>query len=200
MQEKKYSAGMVKFSFWFSEFRQVLGYLAGGKTMKEIKEMIQRENLFMASSKARSTMIFSTVSRRIKSLPKDFYPVFELSDISNQKIIVLIAIMLSDALFFDFMHEVYREKLIIGVEELKDSDITIFFKNKQIQDEKVAGWKDETLKRLGASYKNVLMEAGLIGQSKGSRKILKPILDKRLEDCLKDNDLLVVLNALTGVR
>jgi hypothetical protein len=168
--------------------------------MKEIKEMIQRENLFMASSKARSTMIFSTVSRRIKSLPKDFYPVFELSDISNQKIIVLIAIMLSDALFFDFMHEVYREKLIIGVEELKDSDITIFFKNKQIQDEKVAGWKDETLKRLGASYKNVLMEAGLIGQSKGSRKILKPILDKRLEDCLKDNDLLVVLNALTGVR
>jgi hypothetical protein len=162
--------------------------------------MIQRENLFMASSKARSTMIFSTVSRRIKSLPKDFYPVFELSDISNQKIIVLIAIMLSDALFFDFMHEVYREKLIIGVEELKDSDITIFFKNKQIQDEKVAGWKDETLKRLGASYKNVLMEAGLIGQSKGSRKILKPILDKRLEDCLKDNDLLVVLNALTGVR
>ncbi|WKY48027.1 DUF1819 family protein [Eubacteriaceae bacterium ES3] len=200
MQKKEYRTGMVKFSFWFQEFRRMMDLINKGATFDEIKKINGQENLFMASSKARSIMIFNTVSRRIKSLPKAFYPVFEQSDISNQKIIVLIAVILTDALFFDFMHEIYREKLIIGDEELKDSDITIFFKNKQIQDEKVAGWKDATLKRLGASYKNVLMEAGLIGQSKGSRKILKPILDKRLEDCLKDNELLVILNALTGVR
>jgi len=46
--------------------------------------------------------------------------------------------------------------MIIGSNELADSDIRIFFRNKQNQDEKVAGWTDATIKRIGASYKSFL--------------------------------------------
>lgn len=200
MERKEYSAGMVKLSFWFAEFRKVIQLLNSGKTWHEIKTMNLEENIFSAPTQARAVQIFNTVSMRVKSLDKSFYELFEKSDISNQKVIVLIAIMQSDSLFFDFMYEVYREKLILGVDELTDSDYGVFFKNKQLQSEKAAKWKDYTLKRLGNCYKTMLMEAGVTDRAKGNRKILRPIIDKALEDCLKANDMQITLNALTGVR
>lgn len=200
MERKEYSAGMVKLSFWFSEFRKVIQLLNSGKTLSDIKKINLEENIFSAPTRARATQIFNTVSTRVKGLDQSFYTLFEQSDISNQKVIALIAVMQSDSLFFDFVYEVYREKLIIGVDELADSDLSIFFKDKQLQSDKVAKWKDYTLKRLGTCYKTMLMEAGVTDRAKGSWKIFKPILDKSLEDCLKANGMEVTLHALTGVR
>ena len=200
MKRKEYSAGMVKLSFWFAEFRKVIELLSSGKTLPEIKQMNVQENIFSAPTQARAIQIFNTVSTRVKGLDSSFYAVFAKSDISTQKFIALIAVMQTDSLFFDFVYEVYREKLILGIDELADSDVGIFFKNKQLQSEKVAKWTDYTLKRLGTCYKTMLMEAGLIDQGTGTRKILKPILDKDLEECLKINGMETTLRALTGVR
>ena len=200
MIKKEYSAGMVKLSFWFSEFRKVIGLLNSGKSMEDIKAMNKDENIFAAPTSARATQIFSTVSTRVKSLDESFYRVFEGSDIATQKIIALIAIMNVDSLFFDFVYEVYREKLIIGAGTMADSDIRIFFKNKQLQSEKVAGWTDYTIKRLGICYKTILMEAGLTDRSTGDRELLKPILDIALENCLRDHGMELFIHALTGVR
>lgn len=200
MERKEYSAGMVKLSFWFSEFRNVIQLLNSGKILPEIKKINLEENIFSAPTQARAIQIFNTVSTRVKSLDPSFYTLLKQSDISNQKIINLIAVMHSDSLFFDFLYEVYREKLIIGIDELGDSDFGIFFKDKQLHSEKVAKWKDNTLKRLSNCYKTMLMEAGVTNKATGNRKILKPILDKSLEDCLKANGLELTLHALTGVR
>ncbi|MGR6835158.1 DUF1819 family protein [Syntrophomonas erecta] len=200
MERKEYSAGMVKLSFWFCEFRKVIRLLESGKTLVEIKKLNLEENIFSAPTQARAIQIFNTVSNRVKGLDSSFYKLFENSDLSTQKIIVLIAIMQTDRLFFDFVYEVYREKLIIGNDDMADSDIRIFFKNKQLQSEKVAKWTDYTLKRLGTCYKTMLMEAGLIGRSSGTRKILKPILDNALEECLRSNGMEITIRALTGVR
>ena len=200
MKRKEYSAGMVKLSFWFAEFRKVLELLSSGKTLPEIKQMNVQGNIFSAPTQARAIQIFNTVSTRVKGLDSSFYAVFAKSDISTRKFIALIAVMQTDSLFFDFVYEVYREKLILGIDELADSDVGIFFKNKQLQSEKVAKWTDYTLKRLGACYKTMLMEAGLIDQSAGTRNIIKPILDKTLEECLKINEMEIILRALTGVK
>ena len=200
MKRKEYSAGMVKLSFWFAEFRKVIQLLNSGKTLLKIKNMNVEENIFSAPTQARAIQIFNTISTRVKSLDQSFYKLFERSDISNQKVIALIAVMQSDSLFFDFIYEVYREKLIIGMNELADSDFGVFFKDKQIQSEKVAKWQDYTLQRLGSCYKTMLMEAGLIDKKVGTRNILKPIIDRALEDCLKKNGMEVILHALTGVR
>ena len=200
MKRKEYSAGMVKLSFWFAEFRKVIELLSSGKTLREIKQMNVQENIFSAPTQARAIQIFNTVSTRVKGLDSSFYAVFAKSDISTQKFIALIAVMQTDSLFFDFVYEVYREKLILGIDELADSDVGIFFKNKQLQSEKVAKWTDYTLKRLGTCYKTMLMESGLIDQGTGTRKILKPILDKDLEECLKVNGMETTLRALTGVK
>ena len=43
MKRNKYSAGAVKFSFWFMEFRKEVQLLAQGKTFEEIKKQLQPE-------------------------------------------------------------------------------------------------------------------------------------------------------------
>ncbi|MGI6559770.1 MAG: DUF1819 family protein [Saccharofermentanales bacterium] len=212
MSEKNYSAGMVKLSFWFLEFKKMIKLLNEDKSFSDIKKLNQQKNIFSASSDLRANQIFTTLSKRVKSLDESVYHLFEKLDVSNQKLIVLISIMASDDLFFAFMHEVFREKIIYDTEELADRDFNIFFKDKQLQSERVAGWQDDTIKRLAASYKTILIEAGLLdlfeSEDNGSenqmrkhtdRRILRPILDLNLEQYLKDHDMQIMINILTGV-
>ena len=196
MNKKPYSAGAVKHSFWFMEFRKVVSLRAEGKSWDDIKQLNEDENIFGAPTPLRANQIWSTVSGRIKCLDDGFYPVFQSSDVSAQKLFALVAAMAYDTLFAEFVYEVIREKLIIGSNEYADSDIRIFFKNKQEQDDKVA----KTTKRLGACYKTLLFEAGLTDRGKDSRRILKPILDPAMERWLLDQNMEYYVKALTGVR
>ena len=127
MKRNKYSAGAVKFSFWFMEFRKEVQLLAQGKTFEEIKKLSEEENIFGATTPARGAMIYSTITARIKALGDSFYPLLLDSDVSTQKMFALAGTMAHDTLFFDFMYETFREKLIIGNNELSDADLHIFF-------------------------------------------------------------------------
>ena len=147
-------------------------------------------------------MIQSTITARIRGLGPSFYPLFQESDVSTQKLYALTGSFAHDTLFFDFMYEVVREKMIIGTSVLADADIRIFFKNKQAQDNVVAKWTDQTLQRLGRSYKTQLYEAGILDEraKAAERKILKPILDPVFKHWLEDYGYEQVAKALEGVR
>lgn len=200
MERKEYSAGAVKMSFWFTEFQKVVRLLDEGKSIDEIKTLALNENIFAASTALRASQIFSTVSGRIKVLGHNFIPTFLSSDLATQKLFALIAAMAYDALFFDFVYEIIREKMIVGSNELMDSDVRVFFKDKQQQNEKVAQWTDETLARLGRCYKTMLYEAGVIDKAKTVRRILKPIFDPELSRWLEKNNMTIYEKALTGVK
>ena len=200
MQRKEYSAGAVKLSFWFSEFRKYVSLLRTGNSKDDIKRLAETENIFSAATAQRSKQVFSTVSMRVSSLSDSFYDIMDSSNIYTQKLIVLISIMNTDTLFFDFMNEIYREKLITRDTVLSDMDLRVFFHNKQRENEKVAGWTDQTLNRLQKSYKSWLSEAGLIDHSVGDRKIIKPILDSKLEHVLSQRGMTQIINMLTGTR
>lgn len=130
MERKEYSAGAVKMSFWFVEFRKVVELLSEGKSKEQIKSLVLNQNLFAAPTSVRANQIFSTVTGRIDSMDKSFIPLFLGSDLATQKLFALVAAMAYDTLFFDFIYEVIREKMILGSNELADSDIRIFFKDK----------------------------------------------------------------------
>lgn len=200
MERKEYSAGAVKVCFWFSEFRKVVALLNEGNSMEDVKRLNQQENIFSAPTTLRANQIFSTVSARVSSLDSSFYPLFLKSDLATQKLFALIGIMADDTLFFDFVYEVIREKMIIGTNELSDSDVRVFFKNKQLQSEKAAGWTEATLNRLGRCYRTMLYDAGVIDKSKNARKIFKPILAPELYQWLEEHGMEIFINALTGVR
>ena len=195
-----YSASAVKHAFWFMEFRKVVTLRNEGKTWEEIKKASEEENLFGAPTPARAKQIWNTVSARTKALDDSFYPIFMNSDLAAQKLYALVAVMANDTLFAEFVYEIIREKMIIGINEYSPSDIRLFFKNKQEQSEKAAGWTDQTLGRLGHSYRNFLYEAGVTDNGSGIRKILKPILDPEMESWLQEQHMDYYLKALKGER
>ena len=202
MKRYEYSAGAVKFSLWFMEFRKAVQLLASGNSFEDIKKMSDEDNLFGASTPARAKMIYSTVTARIKKLDPGFYQLFLDSDLSTQKLFALTGSLAHDTLFFDFVYEVLREKMIVGTNIITDADIRIFFKDKVAQDEQVAKWTEQTLNRLGRSYKTHLFEAGLLDDSKGGaeRKILKPILDPVFKHWLEDFGYEQIAKAYEGIR
>lgn len=200
VDKKRYSASAVKVSFWFAEFRKVMQMLGRGYGMSEIKKLNLRENIFSASTPLRAKQIFQTVSGRVLALDADICALFLSSDLATQKLIALVAAMAYDELFFDFVYEVVREKMIMGNDQLTDSDIRVFFKEKQEQDERVARWTDATFVRLAKCYKTMLYEAGIINKDVGARIIIPPIVDPQLQGWLEDHGMTRYAKALTGER
>lgn len=99
MKRKEYSAGAVKLSFWFVEFRKTVELLNKGQSFSQIKSLVLNENLFAAPTTLRANQIFNTVTGRIKSLDGSFIPLFLQSDLSTQKLFALVAAMAYDTLF-----------------------------------------------------------------------------------------------------
>ena len=200
MDRREYSAGAVKHSFWFMEFRKVVSLRSEGMSWDDIRLLNEKENIFGAPTSLRATQIFQTVSARVKSLDESFYPVFEACDLASQKLFALVAAMAYDTLFGALVYELVREKMIIGSNELSDSDLRIFFKNKQEQNEKAAKWTEATIKKLMVSYKSMLYEAGVTNKAKNVREIYKPLPDPAMERWMQEHGLEYELKAITGVR
>jgi len=200
MNRKDYSAGAVKHTFWFMEFRKVVSLRLEGKTWEEIKQLNENENIFGAPTKLRATQIFNTVSARVKSLDDSFYSIFDACDLASQKLFALVAAMTYDVLFGDLVYELVREKMIIGSNELSDSDLRIFFKDKQQQNDKVAKWTEATIKKLMVTYKSMLFEAGVTNKAKDIREIYKPLPDPAMEGWMKEQRMMYQLKAIMGVR
>lgn len=197
---EKYSSGLVSESFWFIEVKKIIKLRHDGKTWDDIKVLCLEDNLLGISKEYRAKRIFGYLKNRIEVLEDGLVEVFLHGDLNTQKIINIIAMAKRNRLFFEFLYEVYREKVQLGAIELMDSDINIFFKNKQDQDEDVNKWTDVTLKRLRSSYMNFLTDAGLLTISGKQKKITPPILDVTLENYLKDNGDSQMIKAITGVN
>ena len=197
--ETKYSAGLVSQSFWFVEMKKLIKLKIEGKTEKEIKHLCIDENLFGAINENRARRMYGYMWNRVKRLDDTMIHLFETSDVPTQKIINLISILEGDRLFFEFIFEVYREKVIFGTEELSDFDLNIFFKNKEVQSEDVSKWIDRTKKRLGSAYFNFMTDANLITVVDKKRIITTPIFDNELEKYLEASGKQSVVKAIKGV-
>lgn len=195
---EKYSSGLVSESFWFIEFKKIIKLRNESKSWDDIKNLCLNNNLLGISKEYRARRIYGYLKNRVDVLDEELMNIFINADLATQKIINIIAIAKKNRLFFEFLYEVYREKVILGAVELTDSDISIFFKNKQEQDEDISKWTDVTLKRLSSTYMNFLTDAGFLVVIDKQKRIAPPILDISLENYLKDNGEKQMLKAIRG--
>lgn len=115
---------------------------------------------------------FNCIKRRLDAVPESLVKLMIDSDINTAKIIALIAAMATDILLFELMYEVYRIKLNMDEDALKDADINMFFNRKIEQSDIVAGWSDSVIKKLKQTYCKYMQAAGLLGEPvKNERKI-----------------------------
>lgn len=197
-----YTSGLISQSFWFNEFKKLNELKNMGKTTDEIRKICIDENYIGAHNEYRSKRITGYLIKRIALMSDELIEIFINADIKTQKIINLITILHSDRLFFEFVYEVYREKLILGIQEITISDATSFFIKKETQVNELTQWKDITVKKLGNIYINFLTESGLVcvNQNTNKRIVERPILDYSLKIYLQNNNESALLKAISGER
>ena len=196
----EYSAGLMSQSFWFLEFKKAVKLRNEGLSYDEIKKKCVEENLFGAAKEYRALRMAGYIITRIKAMDDTLVELFCSSDLATQKLINLITILRTDRLFFEFVYEVYREKVILGVDCMEDVDVNVFFTRKETQSELIAGWKDTTKRKLRNIYMNFMTDANLLTVIEKKKTITPPILDVALERYLKALDEEAMVKALTGVN
>lgn len=199
MITENYSAGLVSESFWFIEFKEYLKLIKNNASLEDIRKEIIDNNLFGLPNENRAKRTFGYLKNRTSSLDNEAVEIFFSTDLSTQKLINLISILRNSRIFFEFINEVYRDKIRIGTECLERTDSNIFFRNKEIQSDDVAKWKDATKKRMGNSFTTLMTEANLLTVRDKKKYITPPVLDTELEKYLERNGEIDIAKALTGV-
>lgn len=159
-----YSAGMVSQVFAFVETKQTAELMAAGMSKDEIKDKVIGENLYQLRNETRLRRTFNYVYNRLSSLPDGAVELLVKVDNENAKLLTLIAIMNTDKLFFEFVYDVYRGKVILGEKTIEDRDINGFFDDKTAQSEEVAGWSESGIKKLKNCYMKNLADANYYGR------------------------------------
>lgn len=196
----EYSAGLTSKLFWLQESRKTAGYILEGYSKADIRKLAWEENIYQVKAEYRAYEVLNGTYRRISALPEAVLQTFTTCDVETAKVLNLIAILMDSRLFFEFMHEVYDEKLRIGELEITDRDLNVFFADKAMQSEVVAGWTDTAVKKLKQCFCRMLHEAGILENSAKPRTIRQIHIDYRTEELLKRNGLEAYLNAVKGVR
>lgn len=195
----EYSAGIVSSLFWFIETRETAKLLQNN-SFDEIARRAVEDNIYHQTAEDRMKREFNCIKRRLQALPDCLIKEMTRADVDSAKLIAFIGVMATDLLLFEFVYEVYRDKLRIGEDKLEDKDFNIFFKNKAAQSSKVAGWSESGIKKIKQSYGRYMFEAGLIEGTKNNKKIHKVFVDQDIRNMLVNNGMEKYLYAVTGER
>ncbi len=200
MRAEQYSAGIMSESSWFLEFKKLVQLKKSGATDEEIKRACLEDNLFGMSTENRVKRTYGYLINRLEIMDNQLIDLFCLSDLATQKIINFITIIRGDRLFFEFINEVYREKIILGFSQIEVSDVNTFFRNKAVESEAFSKWKDTTYPKVRRCYLNFMSDANLLRKEKNQYYITPPVLDVELEQYLIHSGNEHILKAITGVR
>lgn len=142
------------------------------------------------------------IVRRITSLPVSVIEIFPHLDISNQKLVALLSMMLTNPLVDDFVYEVYRNEIVLGDRILEPREVRAFFIKKQMESEQVSVWTDKTTRRVMNAVLSILRDAGLLRKPTSNiangDEVLKPYLSFDLVNVMKETGLTRELAALGG--
>ena len=102
-------------------------------------------------------------------------------------------------MFFEFVYELYREKVILGHREITDQDVNVFFTTKGNQSDVVENFSESTKRHLKSNYLNCMADANLIRLEGRKRIITVPIVESKLALYLELSGDQSILTAISGV-
>lgn len=199
---RTYNGGIASYAIWLPEFTKFISMYQDGKSIGEIKQLSDDENIFQMSSKARAKRCSRNLAVRIKALPESIINLYPRLNTTNQNLVALVSMMLTSRILDEFVYDIYRPKVLIHDDTLKDYEIEAFINNKRIESTEVANWSLNTIKRLKGALKTFLRDAGLlenISKSQKENKLIFPLIDSQLALIMKNEKLDYELAAIGGM-
>lgn len=195
----EYKSTIKSRPYLYKETRKAASLVNNGLQIDDLKNESLKNNIFQVDTETRMKELASIITVRLKELDEYLIQKIESSNIETSKMIVIYAILKNDRLFFEFMNEIYKEKILLKDLYLRDKDFNTFFQNKREQSDKVNSWSEYTFKKLKQVYIRILFESGLIANQKGDREIVIPIINDEVKDYIYKIGNKIYINAILGI-
>lgn len=190
-----YNGTLTAEQFLFYEMRIVSKLYLENKSIEEIITCIKRDNLFQYPTERMVMRIARSCYKRLVALGNEML-VYEVANASVEvaKQINLYAIMRYNRLVREFMEGLIGEKYRQQDFFYTKKDINVFFTRLQEQNDDVAAWSEQTVKKLKQVLTKCLIETQMLDSLKDTT--LNPIfISAELETGIRENK---DLNALAA--
>lgn len=179
-----YSSSLNGAAFLLFELKQVVKLKVQGLAPKEIRSLVQTENVFQFDNKGRVTRTLPSVMRRLSAIDDELAKMMIEGSVEDQKAINLYAIMKTDLLFHEFMDVVIRRKFEVNDYVLEKKELNLFFTDKAEQSERVASWSVINIEKLKRAYMQVMIESGVLKDRK-SMELNRLLVNEQIKQHLR---------------
>lgn len=189
VQDKpRYSSYIKDMPYLYLETRKAAKLIIGGETSESIVKLSVENNIFQLDKELRRLKLAQRVALRLSSVSHSVIELIADGQDENSRLGVFYSIIKTDLLFFEFMRDIYHDKVQIGQTMLTDSEISDFLRAKVCEDERMQSWTENNLIRVKNTYKKILRETGLVKPNGEELLITKPIINDELKKAWNKSD------------
>ena len=195
-----YNGALTAEQFLFYEIRIVAKQYHEEKSIDEIIEYIQRDNLFQYPTEREVSRLTRACHKRLVALDNEKL-VFELANapVEVAKQINLYAMMRYNRLVREFMEGLIGEKYRQHDFSFSKKDINVFFSRLREQNDDIAAWSEQTIAKLKQVLTKCLIETEMLDSFRDHN--LNPIfISAELESGIRENNDLPALSAFNCFR
>ena len=195
-----YNGALTAEQFLFYEIRIVAKQYLEEKSIDEIIEYIQRDNLFQYPTEREVSRLTRACHKRLVALDNDKL-VYELANapVEVAKQINLYAMMRYNRLVREFMEGLIGEKYRQHDFSFTKKDINVFFSRLREQNDDIAAWSEQTIAKLKQVLTKCLIETEMLDSFRDHN--LNPIfISAELESGIRENNDLTALSAFNCFR
>ena len=195
-----YNGALTAEQFLFYEIRIVAKLYLEEKSIDEIIEYIQQDNLFQYPTEREVSRLTRACHKRLVALDNDKL-VYELANapVEVAKQINLYAMMRYNRLVREFMEDLIGEKYRQHDFSYTRKDINVFFSRLREQNDDIAAWSEQTIAKLKQVLTKCLIETEMLDSFRDHN--LNPIfISVELENGIRENNDLTALSAFNCFR
>ena len=195
-----YNGALTAEQFLFYEIRIVAKLYLDGKSIDEIIEYIQQDNLFQYPTEREVSRLTRACHKRLVALDNEKL-VYELANapVEVAKQINLYAMMRYNRLVREFMEGLIGEKYRQHDFSYTRKDINVFFSRLREQNDDIAAWSEQTIAKLKQVLTKCLIETEMLDSFRDHN--LNPIfISAELESGIRENNDLTALSAFNCFR
>lgn len=183
----RYNGGITREQFMFFEMRTTAGLLMEGLSDEEIVQKAIAENIYQYPTERMIKGMAKACLRRLHGMNDDsLIQAIASKPQDEARQICLYAMMKDQLLVCDFMLTVIGEKYRTQDLSFNKVDVNAFFLRLQEQDDAVATWSDQTIRKIGQVLVKILVDNDYLDNRKSNR--LNPVLIcSTLENALRAN-------------
>ena len=194
----KYRTALMNRPFMNIESKRIAEMILQGKTEEERwYEAIELNALQMPSLDRRKTS-YKEISHRLSFLDDFLLEKFMNSDADTAKAILAYAILQADQLYYEFMREIYLEKILLLQKDLAKKEVINFLYKKAEQSEVVAKWADNTKERLAVGFIQMMRESGFILSNHEEHQVKRPFINQSVGEYLRKNGIKPIVEIMLG--